>query len=422
MNYSKEKNRGITLIALVITIIVLLILAGVSIAMLTGENGILTQAQRAKKETEQSKEDELRRLTALEAATNLENTTYIDNSTGEEKTIIIPPGFAVSQVDGENTLKTGLVIIDSNENEYVWIEVPRTAEVYPTAGTNIVDFTNSDYEKIENDLHTYTYLYRNETNYNDVYYSYETTGLSEAEYNSLKKNMLKSVYLNAGFWISRYEIGALEKRTTHTNISNLMPLSQKGLYPLTYVYCKEAEEIAKKYNIKGYSSNIMFGVQWDLVLVYLEKNAQWNISESDTAQKNLMENSTSWGNYYDSTFTLNNGKYAQINTLDTWYTYTDNLNECVQNGTKLSTTNKDNYSILCTTGASNQNCKQNIYDLAGNVWEWTLEYSGLPDNPCSIRGGGFYHSGKNTFASYRSYNPYTFEHNLFCAGFRVTIY
>ena len=49
----KNKN-GITLIALVITIIVLLILAGVSIAMLTGKNGILTQTQNAKNITEQA--------------------------------------------------------------------------------------------------------------------------------------------------------------------------------------------------------------------------------------------------------------------------------------------------------------------------------------------------------------------------------
>ena len=48
----KTNNKGITLIALVITIIVLLILAGISIAMLTGENGILTKAQSAKTETE----------------------------------------------------------------------------------------------------------------------------------------------------------------------------------------------------------------------------------------------------------------------------------------------------------------------------------------------------------------------------------
>ena len=53
MEKLNEKN-GITLIALVITIIVLLILAGVSIAMLTGENGILTQAQNAKNQTEEA--------------------------------------------------------------------------------------------------------------------------------------------------------------------------------------------------------------------------------------------------------------------------------------------------------------------------------------------------------------------------------
>ena len=49
-----KRNKGITLIALVITIIILLILAGVSIAMLTGNNGILTQAQNAKEETEKA--------------------------------------------------------------------------------------------------------------------------------------------------------------------------------------------------------------------------------------------------------------------------------------------------------------------------------------------------------------------------------
>ena len=58
-NQTIEKNmKGITLIALVITIIVLLILAGVSIAMLTGQNGILTQAQNSKRAAEESAENE----------------------------------------------------------------------------------------------------------------------------------------------------------------------------------------------------------------------------------------------------------------------------------------------------------------------------------------------------------------------------
>ena len=74
-----KKQRGITLIALVITIIVLLILAGVSIAMLTGENGILTQAQRAKNETETAQIQEQNILTDYEV--------YINNATLETATV-----------------------------------------------------------------------------------------------------------------------------------------------------------------------------------------------------------------------------------------------------------------------------------------------------------------------------------------------
>lgn len=55
----KSKERGITLIALVVTIVVLLILAGVSISMLTGENGIIRQSENAKDATEQAKVEEL---------------------------------------------------------------------------------------------------------------------------------------------------------------------------------------------------------------------------------------------------------------------------------------------------------------------------------------------------------------------------
>lgn len=54
----KRNERGITLIALVVTIVVLIILAGVSISMLAGENGIITRSQEAKKETEKEEEKE----------------------------------------------------------------------------------------------------------------------------------------------------------------------------------------------------------------------------------------------------------------------------------------------------------------------------------------------------------------------------
>ena len=67
---AKTRNRGVTLIALVVTIIVLLILAGVSIAMLTGQNGILSQAQRAKTETESAAEEEKVKLAVTAARMN----------------------------------------------------------------------------------------------------------------------------------------------------------------------------------------------------------------------------------------------------------------------------------------------------------------------------------------------------------------
>ena len=65
MRIFKEKN-GITLIALVITVIVLLILAGVIIAALSGDNGILTRAKEAKEKTEQAQKEEEVTLSNME--------------------------------------------------------------------------------------------------------------------------------------------------------------------------------------------------------------------------------------------------------------------------------------------------------------------------------------------------------------------
>ncbi len=100
----KRKEKGITLIALVITIIVLLILAGVSIAMITGQNGILTQAQNAKNRTEEAQAEEQNILTNYEDYINnatLDTATVGEIVTGENKQYskngkaIIPEGFAI---------------------------------------------------------------------------------------------------------------------------------------------------------------------------------------------------------------------------------------------------------------------------------------------------------------------------------------
>lgn len=82
LDINKQNNSGITLIALVITIIVLLILAGVSVTMLTGQNGILTQAQNAKQVTEKSSEKEKLEI-AVTGAMALSKNLTVENLKAE---------------------------------------------------------------------------------------------------------------------------------------------------------------------------------------------------------------------------------------------------------------------------------------------------------------------------------------------------
>ena len=175
-----KNKKGITLIALIITIIVLLILAGVSISMVVGENGILNRATEASKKTNEAKDEEQRQFAMAEAAMNFENTTYVDPNTKEE--ITIPAGFAVSQVEGENTVEDGLVIIDSNGNEFVWIPVDIT-----------------EFKRVEGYGHgkKSEILDRCNEPYNTGY------ATEKAEYEAMKL----SVETNGGFYIGRYEAG-----------------------------------------------------------------------------------------------------------------------------------------------------------------------------------------------------------------------
>ena len=358
--------------------------------MLTGENGILTQAQNAKEETENAGEDELRRLTALEAATNLEDTIYIDNSKGEEKKVIIPAETAISKVNGENTLKDGLVIIDKNRNEWVWIEVPKSiyenTEYYINGALKPVN--SKDYENIEKILQAYTSEYR-VSGYIDEWY--EGCGLGTEDYLTLKQNMLKSIYENEGFFVGRYEVGSFDNPVMSNDITRIAVI-QKGAYPYNYVTCSQAEKLAEELEIGGKTSSLVFGLQWDLILKYLELNANWDTTTNEVLYY-LKENSVSWGNYKDAEFSISKGnRYAEYsnNSLGEWM-------EIQTNYIKSAVTTKEN-KVLFTTGATNRNSKMNIYDLAGNLFECTLEKSNNDAWKGTRRGGVFGHS---TMASQR---------------------
>jgi len=311
----------------------------------------------------------------------------------------LPDGF--TQVEG-TTLENGLTIQDSTGNQYVWVEVPKTTTVYQTAGLNIKDFTTEEYTAIETDLHTYTNDYRNGTSYKDEYYSDATTGLKSEQYTELKQKMLKSVYQNGGFYVGKYETGIESTPKTSgssTTAPKEIPVIKQNAYPYNYVTCSQAQTLANKMESGKYTSSLMFGVQWDLVLKYLETKG--------TAQADLKTNSTNWGNYANNLWNITNenSKYAPNGSGWTSGAY----------GKKDS-----NKSVLLSTGASETFSKQGIYDLAGNVWEWTLEYTSDSNLPCADRGGYYGNGGDKYPAAYRNGSVTTYYYSSI--GFRVSLF
>ena len=310
----------------------------------------------------------------------------------------LPKGF--TQVEG-TSLENGLTIQDSNGNQYVWVEVPKTEEVYQTAGLSIKEFTEDEYTAIETDLHTYTKDYR-KSGWEDKYYSDAATGLTSDKYTELKQKMLKSIYQNGGFYVGKYETGIEDAPKTSgssTTAPTEVPVIKQNAYPYNCVTCSQAQTLASSMESGNYTSSLMFGVQWDLVLKYLETKG--------TAQADLKTNSTNWGNYSNNLWNITdeNSKYAPNASGWTSGAY----------GTKDS-----NSSILLSTGASETFSKQGIYDFAGNVNEWTLEYTSNWSGPCASRGCACNYNGSNYPAVYRSNNGMSYY--SIGIGFRVSLF
>ena len=326
--------------------------------------------------------------------------TETDNYTdSNEKTATVPKGFTVSSEKGTTSGKTDETSIDSGlvikkgSDEYVWIPVPRTifnkSEIESTDGEGNVIL---DYDKIYVALNRYASPYREGKAKQGYYWKdewYDSSnkkatdrganlsdtagcGLTSENYTKQYQRMLKSVYTNGGFWIGRYEAGIDTKRTTRVApASSPIPISQKNKNPYTYVYCSDAQILAEKVatsdttnnaGSENYTSSLMFGIQWDLVCKFLEGSSVWSNNTEAEKIAYINSDSSSWGNYKPDSGSRKN------------------------------------------TGSSTTYRRRNIYDFAGNVWEWTLEHVTSDSyHPCSGRGGIYGSTGSDYPASYRDF-------------------
>ena len=165
-----------------------------------------------------------------------------------------------------------------------------------------------------------------------------------------------SVNKYGGFYIARYEAGSESKRTESSGTADTV-LSQANKYP--YNYISQTESITKAATINNGKTNVtaslINGAAWDRTLNWiLETNSNMSLTD-------INEDSTSWGNYFNSQFNFT-GKYS----TDDGKNFTD---------VTISTQKpkKDSYSL--GTGVTEYTKRNNIYDLAGNCWEWTTESS-----------------------------------------------
>ena len=518
MDKIKKQQKGITLIALVVTIIILLILAGVSIAMLTGNNGVLTQAKSAKENTRVGEVQEKVKLAAQAALTdNLGNgiekekfqeelnnmftqgeqvgleydetnkkyTVTVDKyevevsnmgAVGEAKEAVIQAKLTLTyknteQKAGENvasvvdknvpiptnfyyvggTKDTGVVISDNSAdenqgvdsilsgNQFVWVPVNQNQklQIDVTSKDDIASISLKDpfgEEKLTESNVGKTYNKKDqEPTINGTYSLTITTATGKTKSIKLNVNSLykqqftpldimakangfndlesyaksmnfetadamieiysqsckqttdndtnqESVNTYGGFYIARYEAGDGDAngtpRSSSSSNSNTV-VSKKGA--IVYNYISQTDSITRAESMYAGKSKLISGAGWDRTL-------NWLIETKAKTENEVFVNSSSWGNYDDST---GNAK-----------------------------TNSGEGNMNYTTGRNEAWKANNIYDLAGNVWDWTTEAS---SSVVRVYRGGLYNYGGSSYpASVRVNCNSAYSNDSF--GFRPALY
>ena len=418
------KNKGVTLIALAVTIVVMLILAGVTISVLNGENGIVKQAQKAK---EESKIKELKEKVRIDiAGKRVENINgelrvsvlkeildkYFDNVPVETQItsetelkakeeygkyemkisdidvgeityetsytifkdvngeqVPIPEGYIVSENSDENIVNKGLVISDSRGNEYVWISC--TVD----SSSNKLQYKRTEWG-VEKDGTDNSRAIKDELTLKDIDVTYSKTDTDNGINEEISKEIVaqinaekESIKKYGGYYIGRYEVGK-------DNKTAVIKAEQE---PYVNIKWSKAYELAK--GIGGGEG----------ATTYLCSSYSW-----DTAI-NFIQNTT--GKNYATSIIGFNGNWKSQEVKDSSGKVIKPVNTAQRLNTGLTT-------ALC-----------NIYDMGGNVGEFTTELNPCMSETVVLRGGYYIYNGP---AGYRwdHGSGYAGSH----CGFRATLF
>ena len=417
------KNKGVTLIALAVTIVVMLILAGVTISVLNGENGIVKQAQKAK---EESKIKELKEKVRIDiAGKRVENINgelrvsvlkeildkYFDNVpvetqiTSETKLkakeeygkyemkisdidvgeityetsytifkdvngeqVPIPEGYIVSENSDENIVNKGLVISDSRGNEYVWISC--TVD----SSSNKLQYKRTEWG-VEKDGTDNSRAIKDELTLKDIDVTYSKTDTDNGINEEISKEIVaqinaekESIKKYGGYYIGRYEVGK-------DNKTAVIKAEQE---PYVNIKWSKAYELAK--GIGGGEG----------ATTYLCSSYSW-----DTAI-NFIQNTT--GKNYATSIIGFNGNWKSQEVKDSSGKVIKPVNTAQRLNTGLTT-------ALC-----------NIYDMGGNVGEFTTELNPGTSETVVLRGRFDYNSPAGYRWDITSGNANSYY------GFRATLF
>ncbi len=448
----RRNEKGITLIALIITIILMLILAGVVLSLTIGENGLFNIAKYATKkwnnsvEQEQSELDELYAYingeplpqntkdtvagTLVEVPDEWKTSTPIYVSTPDGKEVVsskkISTVQAVATGNGETVpvplgfyyvggkISTGVVISDRKEDQNKYkneTEIP--------SGIEAVLNEDGSVKEIKNTLvgNQFVWVPCKEEEYIKTDWG-ELNGQTNGYYDTsvdIAGKIQTRKY--KGFYVGRYEAGLakdIEENALQTYNREGIPQSKAGVIPWNYIDWSNSRRNAESmYKTNYVDSGLITGTQWDVMVNWVTNKDNSIISSSET-----------FGNYPNVTPNINLGRTSHGGySSNAWYQDAFTSEWIINTKRTTALASRDGY--IWTTGASDETRKKNLYDIAGNLCEWTEEVSFFGGNTNTqarvIRGGCFHQTSSKNPVCNRLSN-YTIEDEDLDTGFRVVLY